>query len=200
MSRTTKSIVIQRVAIVSIIYIIMLLTACDTTKNNAPSQTANSPTPVPSLTRIAQDGTSVSITSNNQITVSKGQIIYVPVYSHIYHGNKQEQLLLTVTLSIRNTSLTDPIVIRSVRYYDSTGKLVKKQTEGNLQLSPLATTEFFIPQQDVSGGSGANFIVEWVAETKSVTEPIVEAVMISTSFQQGVSFTTSGKVIQELKP
>ncbi|PSB03094.1 hypothetical protein C7B64_10175 [Merismopedia glauca CCAP 1448/3] len=178
---------------------LILLTACDTTRGNLSSQNPNSPPPVEPLTRIARDGGGVSITSN-QIVISKGQTILVPVYSHIYHGDKQEQFLLSVTLSIRNTSLTDPIIIRSARYYNSAGKLIKQHSQGNLQLAPLATTEFFIPQQDSSGGSGANFIVEWVAEQKSVTEPIVEAVMISTSFQQGVSFTTSGRVIKELKP
>lgn len=195
--KRTKAVVMWRILLVSVVYI-MLLTACDTTGSNAPSQTTNSPPPVEPLTRIAQDREGVTVTSN-QISISKGQIIFVPAYSHIYQGNKQEQFPLSVTLSIRNTSLTDSIVIRSVRYYNSGGKLVKQQTKENLQLAPLATTEFFIPQQDSSGGSGANFIVEWVADKKSVTEPIVEAVMISTSFQQGVSFTTSGRVIQELK-
>jgi hypothetical protein len=177
----------------------MLLTACDTTKNNTPSPNSTSPLQVEPLTRITQPDKGISVTSN-QIVISKGQIVYVPVYSHIYHGDQQEQFPLTVTLSIRNTSLNDTIVVRSVRYYNSGGKLVKKHTEGNLKLAPLATTEFFIPQQDLSGGSGANFIVEWVAENKTVTEPIIEAVMISTRLQQGISFVTFGHVIQDLKP
>ncbi|WP_219884469.1 DUF3124 domain-containing protein [Merismopedia glauca] len=33
----------------------------------------------------------------------------------MYHSDKQEQFWLSVTLSIPNTSLTDPIVIRSAR-------------------------------------------------------------------------------------
>jgi len=67
-----------------------------------------------------------------------------------------------------------------------------------LRLAPLATTEFFVPEQDSSGGSGANFIVEWVAEKKQVNTPIIEAVMISTSGQQGISFVRSGQVVQAL--
>ena len=194
--RRTKA-MMPRKAVVSAICI-LLLTACSTTRNNLPPQTA-SPTLVEPLTRIAQNNQGISVTSN-PITISRGQIIFVPAYSHIYHGNKQEEFSLSVTLSIRNTSSTDQIVIRSVRYYNSEGKLVKENTEGNLKIAPLATAEFFIPQQDASGGSGANFIVEWVAETKSITVPIVEAIMISTSFQQGVAFTTFGQVIQDLKP
>ncbi len=49
--------------------------------------------------------------------------------------------------------------------------------------------------RDRRGGSGAKFIVEWVAQT-SVSEPIVEAIMISTAFQQGISFVSPGKVIK----
>jgi Protein of unknown function (DUF3124) len=178
---------------------IMLFTACETTTNNAPSQTNNGSPQVQPLTRIAKTGEGVlSVPTSKQIAISRGQVIFVPAYSHVYYGNQQEQFPLAVTLSIRNTSLTDPIVIRSIRYYNSSGKLAKEYTSGNLQLAPLATTEFFIQQQDSSGGSGANFIVEWVTDKQGVTEPIIEAVMISTSFQQGVSFTTSGRVIQEL--
>jgi Protein of unknown function (DUF3124) len=191
-----KAVIMRQVAILGMICI-MLLSACDTTKNNIPSPTS-SPQVEP-LARITQPEKAISVTPR-QLVISKGQIVYVPVYSHIYHGDKQEQFPLSVTLSIRNTSLTDIIVIRSVRYYNSGGKLVKEHTEGNLQLSPLATTEFFIPQQDSSGGSGANFIIEWVAEKKTVTEPIIEAVMISTRLQQGISFVTLGHVIQNIKP
>jgi hypothetical protein len=92
---------------------------------------------------------------DDQVAVSEGQVVYVPAYSHIYHkgGGKFN---LAITLSIRNTSMTDEIFVRSVRYYDSAGKLVKTYNEGSLRLAPLATTEFFVPEHDTSGGSGAN--------------------------------------------
>jgi len=51
----------------------------------------------------------------------------------------------------------------------------------------MATAEFFVKEQDTSGGSGANFIVKWTAQ-QGVTKPVVEAVMISTAFHQGISF------------
>lgn len=185
-----------RVTLVSVICV-ALSTACDS-KTNAP-QTTTAPQVQP-LTPIVQNGGATITSTSKQTAISRGQVIFVPVYSHIYQGDRQEQFALAVTLSIRNTSPTYPIVIRSAKYHNSGGKLVKQYTNGNIQLAPLATTEFFIPQQDSSGGSGASFIVEWVTDKQGVTEPIVEAVMISTSFQQGVSFTTSGRVIQELKP
>jgi len=160
------------------------------------SMPAGSP-PVQPLTRITQSGGGIAI-APDRLAVSTGQVILVPAYSHVYYGDRQDEFLLSVTLSIRNTSLTESIVVRSVRYYDSQGKLIKQYASSALKLPPLASTEFFIPQTDRSGGSSASFVVEWVAEQKQVTAPIVEAIMLSTSFQQGVSFTSSGRVIQEL--
>ncbi|NMG22610.1 DUF3124 domain-containing protein [Brasilonema bromeliae] len=124
-----------------------------------------------------------------------GQTIYVPVYSHIYHGDQKKIFNLAATLSIRNTDLTKPIIITSVRYYDSNGKLLKQYLERPIQLAALASTDFVVDRTDTSGGVGANFIVEWVAQTK-VFQPVVEAVMIGTDFQQGISWISPGKVIK----
>ncbi|MEH2139013.1 DUF3124 domain-containing protein [Nostoc sp.] len=134
------------------------------------------------------------VTLDKNFKIASGQTIYVPVYSHIYHHNRQEIFELAVTLSIRNTDLTNPIVITAVRYYNSEGKLVKQYLERPIQLDALASTDFFINRNDTSGGLGANFIVEWVAQT-NISEPIVEAVMIGTDFQQGISFISPGRVI-----
>jgi hypothetical protein len=66
-------------------------------------------------------------------------------------------------------------------------------------LPALATTEFLVERDDASGGSGANFLVEWVAQDE-VTEPIIEAVMIDTKGQQGISFARSGRPVREIIP
>ncbi|MDV2998682.1 MAG: hypothetical protein N5P05_000288 [Chroococcopsis gigantea SAG 12.99] len=178
---------------------VIVLAACDETKQQTLTISYNSPQQIEPLTRLNRDNPSVTVRSNEG-PLDKGKIVFVPVYSHIYHGDRQEPFLLTITLSIRNTSLTKSLVVRSIRYYNSAGKLVKQSGEGNLQIAPLAAAAFYIPQQDVSGGSGASFIVEWVTDEKAITEPVIEAVMISTSFQQGVSFTSTGKVIGQIKP
>lgn len=129
--------------------------------------------------------------------VVMGQTVYVPVYSHIYHYNSQADVMnLSATLSIRNTDLTNPIIITSVRYYGTDGQLIRTDLGSPVELKPLASTDFFIAANDTSGGAGANFIVEWVAE-KKVYEPVIEAVMISTSFQQGISFVSPAKVLKQ---
>lgn len=130
------------------------------------------------------------------IALLKGQRVYVPVYSHIYHGDKEQAFELAVTLSVRNTDPNRTISITSVDYYDSDGKLIRKYLDREMRLGGLASTRFVVKESDKSGGAGASFIVGWRSEA-GVTEPIVESVMIGTSTQQGISFSSRGQAIQE---
>lgn len=129
-------------------------------------------------------------------SVGIGQTIYVPVYSHIYYHDDRRVINLAATLSVRNTDRSRPITIRSVRYYDSAGVLVRTYLNEPLRLPPLASKDYVVEEDDTSGGSGANFIVEWSAAAP-VTDPVVEAVMISAASSQGISFVSAGRVIEE---
>ncbi|MCP4717865.1 MAG: DUF3124 domain-containing protein [Desulfobacteraceae bacterium] len=131
--------------------------------------------------------------------LSEGQTLYVPVYSHIYIGNKANPYLLTVTLSIRNINPLHPITLSVVDYYGTQGKLIKHYLDKPLSLPPLASTRYIILSKDKEGGSGANFIVNWSSK-KPVNPPIVESIMIGTQSQQGISFTSRGQVIVQIKP
>ena len=127
--------------------------------------------------------------------VVTGQTIYVPIYSHIYFENNKSYLNLTATLSIRNTDLDNSIILTAVRYYDTNGNLVREYLKEPSELRALASLAFVVERTDSAGGSGANFIVEWVGE-KQVSEPIVEAVMLSAESAQGISFISGGRVIK----
>lgn len=129
-------------------------------------------------------------------TIVTGQVIYVPVYSEIYDFDRNRASQLTTTLSLRNTDLVNPIVIETVDYYNSGGEKVSTYLTKPIQLAPLASTEVVVAKDDQTGGVGANFIVEWGA-AKKVSPPVVEAIMISTISQQGMSFVSPGRVIQE---
>jgi hypothetical protein len=120
--------------------------------------------------------------------------MYVPAYSHIYSGNKERPFLLTVTLSIRNIDPVHPIEITLVDYYKTQGELLKKYIDTPMTLKPLESLRYIIPEKDESGGSGANFIVEWHSE-KLVNRPIIESIMIGTQSTQGISFTSRGREI-----
>ncbi len=126
--------------------------------------------------------------------LSRGQLVYVPVYSHVYYGDREQPLLLTAILSIRNTDPAHPITITQADYFDTEGRLIRKYLTQPLTLKPLGSTRFVIKESDTKGGSGANFLVRWQAETE-VNEPILEGVMIGATGQQGISFTSRGQAV-----
>ncbi|MBU1566946.1 MAG: DUF3124 domain-containing protein [Proteobacteria bacterium] len=134
--------------------------------------------------------------SDEQLLTSKGQTVYVPAYSHIYHGNRESPLLLTVTISIRNISPTRSLTVTAVDYYDTQGAVVKKFITAPFILGPLGSERFVVPQKDEAGGSGANFIVKWHS-VESLSPPIIETIMIGTQNQLGVSFTSRGQAISK---
>ena len=130
------------------------------------------------------------------IQLSKGQTVYVPIYSHIYSGIKGRPFDLAATLSIRNTNLKSSITIVSVKYFDSAGKMIKDYLDSPVNLNALASTRYIITEGDKAGGSGANFIVIWKS-VQPVNPPIIEGVMIGTHSGQGISFVSRGQVIVE---
>jgi len=124
------------------------------------------------------------------------QSIYVPLYSQIYADDryKDKPFALTSTLSIRNTDPDTSFMLESVDYYDSHGKKLRSYIDRPVQIGPLASVRYTVPESNNKGGSGAKFLVRWHAE-KPVSEPIVESVMIGTQMQQGISFISTGRVI-----
>lgn len=141
----------------------------------------------------------MAVSAEQPLPLSKGQTLYVPVYSHISHGNldgrgKPSELLLSSMLSLRNTDLTQPITITSARYYDTDGKLLREYLPKPLVLGPMGSSELFVEHKDKSGGSGANFVVEWKAE-RAVNPPVIESVNAYFFGTQSVAFTSPGRPI-----
>ena len=167
---------------------ILVLTSCAPRQAERQAATQPAPAGTQSSAPIEEDG--------NQVV---GQTIYVPIYSHIYTRDKGRVINLAATLSIRNTDAGNPIRINSARYYDTNGAPVREYVKEPFRLAPMASTDFVVEEDDTSGGVGANFIVEWSAGIE-VTAPVVEAVMINTASQQGISFVSAGRVIKDRAP
>jgi len=129
--------------------------------------------------------------------IAKGQVVFVPSYSHVYHQEGRPFPLAT-TLSIHNTDDTQPLVVTSVEYYGTNGKRIRRYIEEPKQVGPLASLEFLVEERDVAGGSGAKFVVQWVAERR-IHEPVVQTVMVGTAGGQGLSFVCNGVVLEELE-
>jgi hypothetical protein len=124
------------------------------------------------------------------------QAAYVPVYSHIYYDGGRPYLL-EITLSIRNIDLKEPVYLSKIDYYDTDGQLSKRKIDRLILLKPLQTIEFLIERHDASGGSGANFIVEWHAADKGVHAPLIEAVMVGRSGTNAISFVRRGEPLPQ---
>lgn len=122
------------------------------------------------------------------------EIVYVPVYSDIYHLDGTKRFLLTATVSIRNISLKDSSYVLNAVYNDSYGKLLRSFATKPILLKPLESIEFVIEDKEDKGGAGASFIVEWGGSRNS-GQMLIQSVMIGTTGQQGISFTSKGEVI-----
>ncbi len=121
---------------------------------------------------------------------------YLPVYSHIYHIHEHRTFDLTITISMRNVSMTDSVYILNADYYNTIGDNIRKYLKTPIYLKPMETVEIIIAEQDIEGGSGANFVFDWAIKNVK-NPPLFEAVMISTSGQQGLSFSTRGVQVFE---
>ncbi|MEM9728749.1 MAG: DUF3124 domain-containing protein [Myxococcota bacterium] len=120
--------------------------------------------------------------------------VYVPVYSHIYYDGGRPYSLET-TLSIRNIDTEDPLYVRTVAYYDTNGALSTKLLDQLIALRPLQTIEFLVERKDATGGSGANFVVDWGAANRQTASPFIEAVMVGRSGTNAISFVSPGRTI-----
>ncbi|MEW5770917.1 MAG: DUF3124 domain-containing protein [Pseudomonadota bacterium] len=132
--------------------------------------------------------------------LATGQTLYLPIYSHLLYGNvtvrgKPSQYPLSALVSLRNTDPAQPIRILSARYYDTAGKLLREYFATPRVLPPLGTLELFVERDDLSGGSGANFLVVWQAD-RPVNPPIVEAVHADISGNRTLSFVTTARPLR----
>jgi hypothetical protein len=132
----------------------------------------------------------------DEVPLSEGQAVYVPVYSNVFTAPKKIPFQLATILSIRNTDPKNSILVTAADYFSTKGSLIRKYLEKDQTLGPLESTYIYIPEGDDKGGFGANFIVKWTA-VKAVNIPIIECVMIGAKSGQGISFVSPGQVIRE---
>jgi len=123
------------------------------------------------------------------------QSVYVPAYSTLVGSGGAAQLKLAVTLSVRNTSATLPLVVEHIDYYDTGGNLVERFVPETVAVRPFGTIEVLIPTDDVRGGTGANFVVDWGA-AQPISEPVIETIMVGTSGSRGFAFISPGHPIR----
>ena len=119
------------------------------------------------------------------------QTFYVPIYSDIYTDRDARKVLLSATLSVRNTTLKKSLYINKIDYYDTDGSLVKSYLDKPIELPAMATLNYIVEKEEDKGGSGANFIIE-VEGVDETVKPVIEAVMIGNFSNKGFAFSTEG--------
>ncbi len=139
-------------------------------------------------------GQSTAAMAQEARQASKGQSLYLPVYSHMLYGNlgskgKSSQVLLSTLVSIRNTDQRRPLRLLSAKYYDTAGKLLAERVPMPLTIPPLGTHELFVELNDATGGSGANFIIRWDAD-QPISPPLVEGLHANMDGGKAVIFMT----------
>lgn len=133
--------------------------------------------------------------------LSTGQRLYLPIYSHLYHGDvhprtgKPSETLVSTHISIRNTDPASALKVVSARYYNTDGKLLREFLPKAQEVPPLGTYELYVPRSDSSGGSGANFLIDWSAD-KPINPPLVEALHADIREARTLLFVTTARPIQ----
>ncbi|MEK9279029.1 MULTISPECIES: DUF3124 domain-containing protein [unclassified Bradyrhizobium] len=133
---------------------------------------------------------SLTALPKEELSVSGG--FYVPAYSSVAMSQGKLRVDFSVTLSVHNASETQPLVVKRIAYFDTAGKQVESYLKAPVALKPLATVSIFIPTDDVRGGTGANFIVDWAA-TSEIAEPVVEALMVGGVANAHYAFVSQGR-------
>ena len=123
------------------------------------------------------------------------QLVYVPVYSRLFLS-KASFWEMAASLSIRNTDPDQSLIIHEIDYIDTGGDLLEHYLETPHQLDPMATVTLTLPQWDMRGGTGANFLVRWSGEP-DINDPIIEVVMAGTRGTQSFSFIRAGQEVIE---
>lgn len=124
------------------------------------------------------------------------KLFYVPVYSNIYVDEDNPKVMLSATLSIRNTSLSHKIYITKIDYYNTKGDYVRPYLTKSIELPPMGTLNYIVEKLDDTGGDGANFVVA-VESSEKKTKPLVETIMIGTFSNKGFSFTGQATTIED---
>ncbi len=128
-----------------------------------------------------------------------GQQLYLPIYSHIWHGDTDSKgqptrTLMSISVSIRNTDPAKSIRVLSAQYYDTDGKKIRDYVPAPKTIGPMGTIELFIPRSDDTGGSGANFVIIWKSDAP-VSPPMIEGVHANLPAGRAIAFITSAQAI-----
>ena len=95
-------------------------------------------------------------------------------------------------LSINNASASQAPTIEKIDYRNDAGALIESYLDAPVTLKPYASLQVVIAQDDMRGGPGASFTIDW-ATPAGADEPVVEAFIASFVGTHSYSFTTASR-------
>lgn len=155
---------------------------------------------VRALIALAALGFACGALAQEPLALSRGQTVYVPVYSEVLHGDLDRQKrparqFLSALVSVRNTDSRSALRVTSARYFDSNGKMLREFVAAPRTVPPLGALDLFVERRESEGGSGASFLIKWQSDAP-VNPPFVEAVHVDLQSLRPLSFTTFGRPVQ----
>ena len=108
-------------------------------------------------------------------------------YSDIYIDRYNQEVLLSATSSIRNTTLKKSLYINKIDYYGTNGELIKSYIKNLIKLPPMATLNYVVEKEENKGGPGTDFIIDVEG-----LDDTVKAVMIGDFSNKAFAFNTQG--------
>ncbi len=148
-------------------------------------------------------GAALPSKAETQPVVSKGQTIFVPVYSQLYFGDTikggqkeldRRRMRLSSTVVIHNVDPVHPIQVVSAVYFNHAGERLGQFLPQPITLGPLETTNFFIQKSDKLGGVGNKFIISWRSDV-SVNPPSIENIMVNAGGTSALAVISVGREV-----
>lgn len=140
------------------------------------------------------------------LTLSKGQTVLLPVYSayvskevlkdQLFSKEKVEERLtqnLVTNVVVHNNDFANSITLLTIDYYDSAGLVLRKILSEPMVIQPMAANSFIIDGSDYASW-GAKLLITWQSDTL-VNEPIIEGLTTGVRGAYGFSFSAQGRPI-----
>ncbi|MGD9543488.1 MAG: DUF3124 domain-containing protein [Methylocystis sp.] len=117
---------------------------------------------------------------------------FIPLHSTLIGQGGVTRLNFSGALSIHNASSTNVLAIEKIEYRSGSGKLIENYLSEPIYLKPYASLQVIIAQDDVRGGTGASFTVDW-SNAEGSDEPLIEAVMTSYTGPHSYAILSPGR-------
>ncbi|WP_036286523.1 DUF3124 domain-containing protein [Methylocystis sp. ATCC 49242] len=128
-----------------------------------------------------------------QKMASRGRT-FVPLHSTLIGQGGVTRLNFSGALSIHNTSATNVLAVEKIEYRNGSGELIENYLSDPIYLKPYGSLQVVIAQDDVRGGTGASFTIDW-STPDGADDPVIEAVMASFVGTHSFSFLSAGRKV-----